>query len=312
MLLLIVLACTSPTDTGDTGPTDTGPDEDSDYAWVPAGSFAMGGPGAESLALPEHQVTLTRGYWLGKAEVTNAEFLAVLEAARLDGQVQGHEEGTTVLNAQGTAVELVDLDGAGSGTNRARIQWTGESFAVEEGYEDHPVSWLTWFGAAFYCNRLSEDEGLEPLIDQATWAVDLEGPGYRLPTEAEWEWAARYEDGRAWPWGETEPTEALANYDFQVGETSPVCSYEEGKSELGLCDLGGNVLEWTASRHGDYSEEPVTDPSGPTDIVERVIRGGSWNHEVERLHTWDRHYDPRPSEAYGGIGFRVLRLDLQG
>jgi len=278
---------------------------------VPAGTFDMGGPGDESQALPVHEVTLTRAFVMGRAEVTNRDFAAMLNLALGDGALAGYEGGTTVENASGLSVELIDLDGVGTTAgNDCKIAYDGGAFVVDDGFEESPVNWVTWFGAAFFCNRLGELEGYAPLYDLSDWSVDHYGTaGYRLPTEAEWERAARYDDGRSYPWGSTpEPSDTLANYDFLVNNVSPVCSYPSGHSQLGFCDLAGNVLEWTSTRFHTYPTDPQTDPVGPTSVVERVIRGGSWNHVAERLLTWDRYYIPPPSEAFGGMGFRVVRI----
>ncbi len=305
---------TGPADPGDSqGDTDEGPRIDPGVMIaIPGGRFTMGGPGEESQALPEHSVTLSHDFELGQAEITNAQLVAMLNIALERGLLAGdYAGGVSVANAQGSERELVNLDGEGSqGDNRCRVQFDGERFVVEPGWEQHPANWITWFGAAMFCNLLSEQEGLEPAYDLEDWSATTYGTAaYRLPTEAEWERAARYDDGRGWPWGDSpEPSEALANYDFQVDHTAEVCSYPDGHSALGLCDMAGNALEWTQDRHAPYGVDAVTDPVGENEDGRRVLRGGSWNHEVERLLTWDRYYDPLPSESYGGIGFRLARV----
>jgi formylglycine-generating enzyme required for sulfatase activity len=318
-LLVVLVGCPVPVD--DSGPagddTDTALGDTADQSSielgelveVPAGTFTMGGEGSEAKALPEHQVTLTRSVGLGRAEVTNAQFVAMLNLAlELDLLAGDYAGGVTITNAVGSERELVNLDGEGTtGDNRCRVVFDGQRFVVEAGWEQHPANWLTWFGAVFFLNMLSEQEGYAPLYDLDDWSATTYGSaGYRLPTEAEWERAARYDDGRAWPWGDSpEPSVSLANYDFQQDHTVAVCSYPAGDSALGLCDLAGNVLEWTQDGHNDYSDASQSDPVGQSEDGRRVLRGGSWNHEVERLLTWDRYYDPLPSESYGGIGFRV-------
>ncbi len=336
--VLLLTACPTPeatpddtqppgdTDTDADADTDTDTDADSDadtdiplptielgaLIEVLAGTFVRGGEGEESQALPEHEVTLTRSYRLGQTEVTNAQLASMLNRALALGLLDGnYEENETVTNAEGASRELVNLDGEGSiGDNRSRIAFDGEAFTVEDGWEQHPANWLSWFGAAFFCNLLSEQEGLTPLYDLDDWTAQTYGAaGYRLPTEAEWERAARYDDGRSWPWGDSpEPDETIANYDYQLNHTAEICGYPSGDSALGFCDMAGNVLEWTQDWHAPYGEDALTDPIVDSGDGRRVIRGGSWNHEVDRLLTWDRYYDPLPSESYGGIGFRLVKI----
>ncbi len=172
-------------------------------------------------------------------------------------------------------------------------------------FQDYPVTQVTWFDANVYCQ----------------WA------GRKLPTEAEWERAARGDDMRTFPWGDEPPNAANTNSGNTVGDTSRVGSYAEGASPFGALDMSGNVWEWVADYYDAnyYASSPTENPGGPADDSAgshmRVIRGGSFQDTLFALRIPNRGYevgpDPfalPPNEAYYGhssvkIGFRCANDD---
>ena len=189
----------------------------------------------------------------------------------------------------------------------------GPGYAYPDGYDpaDHPVKHVTWYGAASFCDWRNAMEDL-PLTYDGNWNPSAqnnpyEAIGYRLPTDAEWERAARYADGRIYPWGDTSPSPCVqANYGVCLGWTSPVGSYPAGQSALGFFDLAGNAYEWVNDVHSELGTGAVVDPIGPEQGTGRVFRGGSLNLSSYYLQSAFRAFNDPEFQAYA-IGFRLCR-----
>ena len=253
------------------------------------GDFTMGAsrrePGRRSNEVL-HPVSLTRLFYLQTTEVTNAEF-RLFQAAHNSGQIQGNS------------------------LNR----------------EHQPVAQVSWQQAAQFCNWLSQREGLAPFYLETNGVVsgyNRSATGYRLPTEAEWAWAARV-DGETvlkFPWGDSfPPTEAVENYAdstsaYVTGRivngytdghvlTASVASFPP--NQKGLYDMGGNVAEWVLDVYSIPSGDGSTqvDPTGPQTGDNYVIRGASWSHsKIAELRLSYRDYGQAGRDD---VGFRIAR-----
>ena len=169
-----------------------------------------------------------------------------------------------------------------AGKAKAPYYWPGGK--PQPGRENDPVANVTWEEAAAYC----------------AWR------GKRLPTEAEWEKACRGgAERRKHPWGDEPAGPGRARFDVLAGPAR-ICSFE--KNGYGLCDMAGNLWEWTADWYGKdyYAEAPESNPEGPSTGEYRVLRGGSWADEAKFLTCAHRSY-ARPGERSPNIGFRCAK-----
>ncbi len=277
---------------------------------VPAGVFTMG-DGAAGCGWQQHQVTLTRNFYLGQHEVTNLEYLEAVQWAFDHGYVTA--TATSVRDhLDGSTQELVDLNGSG-----CEIAFSGGTFTLRDAGHginpDHPMKRVTWYGSARYCDWLSLLAGL-PRAYQHTgnWTCNGGNPygaqGYRLPTDAEWEYAAQWDDERIYPWGNEAPDCSRANYFECVGWTLPVGSYPDAPVALGLSDMAGNAWEWCNDWHVcELGTAPLTNPTGPGSGTYRVLRGGAWSRIADGLRCADRFSFESPSNGHQDVGFRCAR-----
>ncbi|MBN1150021.1 SUMF1/EgtB/PvdO family nonheme iron enzyme [candidate division WOR-3 bacterium] len=180
-----------------------------------------------------------------------------------------------------------------------------------DSFPDYPVLMISWYDAARYCNWLSSVEGFDPQYDTVTWECRFTG-GYRLPTEAEWEYSARGGLARNYyPWGDEQP-QSMCNWsgDALYPYTSPVVSFEP--NGYGLYNMSGNVWEWCNDYYGSeyYSNSPSQDPKGPGSGSYKVIRGGSWEDDEENIRCAKRGpSDPSFSDVLiktNTLGFRIV------
>ena len=244
--------------------------------WIPPGSFLMGSPEDELGRLDQetlHEVVLTRGFFMGRTEVTQRQWRSVM----------------------------------------------GGNPSYYQGCEDCPVEQVSWFDAATYCNALSLLEGREAAYglgaESVSWRPETDG--YRLPTEAEWEYACRAGTTTAfYNGGITEL--GCAPLDPGLDAIGWYCGNDNWRTEQcaqklpnawALFDMSGNVWEWCWDWfEAEYPPGPVHDPAGPSAGWRRVTRGGSWYRYAERCRSANRDFHP-PSDQNRILGFRVARSE---
>ena len=281
------------------------------------GTFIMGSIGSN--ALPEHQVTLTNPFSMSRSQITNVQYVEVLNYALgqeyLTGNYTSNQE---VMNLEGEQRKLVTLNSNtdldfdnisdlyytvtsenSSETDNYEVRLknalnnriydtlcqiyydnSSSSFLVRGGYENRPVTYITWSGAAFYCNMLSEQAGLDLLYDLTDWRCDVYGKnGYRLATEAEYEYVATYNDNRQYPWGNDFPIVGThANYNDYIEHSVDIDSYPTGYSQLGMFDMVGNVLDFVQDPFpAPYDSLPIVNPVSSLEPSDRYMtRSAYW------------------------------------
>jgi len=269
---------------------------------IQSGSFQMGDiQGIEGLEeLPVHEVTLTQDFYMGKYEVTNGEYVKFLNAQ-------------SVIDPNWVEIQANDYCGlTGNISNPSDI----EVKKSPSDYTNRPVVYVTWYGAVAYCNWLSEEYGYTAGT----------GEGYRLPTEAEWEYACRGGTDTNFYWGNdpnafdsppAPPTALIFNYCWFLynSDTGSENNHQNVglklPNEFGLFDMSGNVFEWCSDWYDAYSSGSQTDPTGPVNPSvyygsNRVIRGGSWYYNADYCRSSYR-YDIKPGYRDYGLGFRSVR-----
>jgi formylglycine-generating enzyme len=261
---------------------------------IQEGGFLYGDERASD-SLPQQEIWLD-GYCMDVYETTNSLFVGLLEESREEGRPNQDSQGRPLFDFEDNDDDYPE-----------RILDLGDQYAIEPGYEEHPVVEIWKWAAELYC----------------------ESQGKSLPSEAQWEKAARGEDGQTYPWGEQEPDCTLANHWPRneagqqgtpcVDDSLPVGSLPGGVSPYGMQDMAGNVSEWVADwyRADYYQEAPTENPQGPDSgwaedpqhpdgFVAAAARGGSLGTGEGSLRTF--HRSPEPEEATSnGMGFRCVR-----
>ncbi len=281
------------------------------FVMVTKGTFTMGSPTDEpgrGTDETQHEVTLTRDFAIQRTEVTNRQMADLLNWVLAQPGANIAVLAGTAYNLEGRLEdqkELLDLDGTG-----CQISWTGSELVVDPGKEEYPCIEVTWFGAQAYCNYLSDQEGRTRAITFTNWNVNLDADGYRLPTEAEWEYACRAGTATAFYTGDithpdSDPVDPNLNQAgwYWGNSTNPDNAFLAGKGshlvgqKLGnaweLFDLHGNLQEWCAVS-GSF----------------QIVRGGSWLQEAKFCRSANRELLVHPISSNWSIGFRPVRTSV--
>jgi sulfatase modifying factor 1 len=250
--------------------------------YVEGGTYQMGNNSGTEDEKPLHEVFVDN-FSIGKYEVTVAEFRAFVKAT---GYVSDAERGDTAGIRNGVARK-----------GKPGLTWHSFADGKERPLADSmlPVSCISWYDATAYCK----------------WLSQVTGKSYRLPTAAEWEFAARggIKSARYRFSGSNNPEE-VAWYDKNSRQVSHTVGVKRG-NELGIHDMSGNVKEWVHDWYNPYyyMDSPKENPQGPDLGKRRVIRGGSWGTDTAGLRSTYRNNDP-PVSAMRDFGFRVVRGEV--
>ena len=280
-----------------------------ELVYIPSGKFVMGSPSDEEKRDknegPQHEVTISKPFYAGKYEVTNAQFETFVKDANY---VTAAEKKGMGFSFYAKKDKWGWVKGATWRDLKLHPDWKRK-----RDWKDHPVAMVSCNDAKAFCDWLSKKTGDK----------------YRLPTEAEWEYVCRAGTNTRRYWGDDLNDDQSFRYANAhdvtskrvVGFTWPNFNCEDGHAvtapvgsfqpnDFGVHDMMGNVSEWCLDWYGAYSSEPQVDPKGPSSGTDRVFRGGSWARGAWDVRSAARDRDkPEPlySSSYCMIGFRVVR-----
>ncbi len=253
---------------------------------IPAGEFLMGSPDsdpqAETNEKPQHRVRITQPFYLGIHQVTRDQFRRFVEATRYKTEAERYGRGGYGFDWSSGEPKPVHCP---------KFTWITQIFAQTD---DHPVVNVSWNDASAFCDWLSRQEGQQ----------------YRLPTEAEWEYACRAGTTTRFSFGDSE--NLLGQYAWYAAnsnnQTHPVG--KKKANAFGLHDMHGNVWEWCWDGYDAdyYKKMPASDPRGPEQAADRVFRGGNWGSESHHLRAASRDGCAPGILRCPLAGFRVFRV----
>jgi formylglycine-generating enzyme required for sulfatase activity len=247
---------------------------------IPAGEVVIGStehdPAAATDEMPQHALFLEE-YFAGRYPVTNAQFAAFVDDTQYRTSAELEGDGWTWAGS-----EWMRVPGA---FWRSPL---GPGSHVDD-KAHHPVALVSWHDASAFCR----------------WSASVTGAAVRLPTEAEWEKAARGPDGRLYPWGSQPPDAERCNSNMRLGDTSAVGQFSpHGDGPYGCADIVGNVWEWTSSLYMPYPYTRAVEGEAAPSPVRRSVRGGSYRSVDRFVRCACRGGDP-PNYRIASGGFRV-------
>jgi formylglycine-generating enzyme required for sulfatase activity len=246
---------------------------------------------------PQHQVTLTRPYWLGSMEVTVRQFKKFVEATKYVTEAEQFGFGNS---PEVKANDQVKPQVHG-------LSWRSPSYPVTD---DSPVTQVTWHDAVRFCNWLSDQDKLKPCYRQdagSDWILQASGTGYRLPTEAEWEFACRAGTTTQFSFGDDVALLGRYAWIFENAHGAPRAAGIKPANPFGLFDMHGNVSEWCQDVYAPSYGPPLSsiDPTGAAVGSLRIARGGNANGNEFRCRSAGREHLP-PTGRQKNFGFRVV------
>ncbi|RLG90204.1 MAG: hypothetical protein DRO36_06505 [Candidatus Hecatellales archaeon] len=264
--------------------------------YVQGGMFEMGSDGLRYSEYPIHEVTVG-SFYIGRYEVTVREFKEFVEET-------GYK---TTAEKRGGAKLLFDKKWVKIPVVNWRKPYVNPYFRHKE---THPVVCVSWYDAIHFCNWLSKKHGLRECytIKGEKVSCDFGANGYRLPTEAEWEYAARGgKKSKGYIYAGSNDCYEVAWWEFNA-QGRPHRVGTKAPNELGIYDMSGNVAEWCWDYWNRYTGESLVNPKGPESGESRVVRGGSW---YSRYPTITRRGCEDPLEVDTMTGFRIARSAVE-
>jgi len=285
------------------------------FVKIPAGRFVLGSRDKEAWEdeQPQQKLTIPYDYWMARYPVTVAQFGAFVAAAGYENDGWWTPTGWAWRRGEWDSQVKGDYTRDWLKRRPAALRGAPMWWDSQQRYPTRPVMGVSWFEAVAYCRWLEEQLRARNAMSPVLQSEKLGRFQVRLPSEAEWEKAARCGDARRYPWGDENWDEERANINAsRISHASPVGLYPRGANSWGLHDMAGNVWEWTQTLYASYPYSEKDGRNAPETEGNRVLRGGSWDDD-ERLARCASRLGSVPDGFLKCVGFRaVLSLEDSG